>query len=34
MGDFVSRKNTPREFLNRTVLSCLCHRFMVLDSPF
>lgn len=27
-------KNMPMGLLNRTVLSCLCHCFMVLGSPF
>jgi hypothetical protein len=34
MGEFVFRKNMPMGLLNTTVLSCLCHCFMALDSPF
>lgn len=34
MGDLGFRKNIPMGLLNRTVLSCLCQCFMVLDRLF
>lgn len=34
MGDLTSRKNMPRGLFRRRVLSCLYHRFMVLDRMF
>lgn len=34
MDNFMFGNNMPMGLLNRIVLSCICHRFMVLDSLF